>query len=496
MVGARFASLAGLAALSVAAGAASGAPAARVEFAVGLVQAIDAGGRARPVARGTLVEPGDTIVTHAGRAQLSFTDGGYVSLQPDTEFAIREYRFEGATDGTERGLFSLLKGAMRTVTGLVGRVNRDAYAVQTPTATIGIRGTGGLFVVRPDGGTLVTTTSGTFRLSNPFGTIELPAGTTGLAEANPSAPPRRTSEIITLAPPARPLPYTLPPQPAFVVGDLRLPDGVPAVLVTPAPPTPEDSGGNGEAPPSQIVTVRAIDYSYAEFDAKREPPVQGALGNDGVADAADVTAEGLKQFKTDGVVYNRAEAAALDRATDGLATWERWVGNAAGNGALKFGENGGLHVVYGPPTPEMPKVGLWTYTFTGGTRPTFGNESTPPGKFNGGTVQADFAQQQVGVNFSLDINSATYSVATKAPIAIQGAGFAGSRITATSTSDAGCAGECSAAVRGTFFGVAPPSGPPPGGGLAYRIDNASSPAGTTSIHGAAGFGDPQSGARR
>jgi len=122
-----------------------------------------------------------------------------------------------------------------------------------------------------------------------------------------------------------------------------------------------------------IVTVLSIDYSYAEFGEKPDSPVLTAIGNDGTGVAADATDAGLKQFKTDTVVYNRASAVAIDRESDGLATWERWVGNAAGNTALTFGENGGLHLVYGPPTPEMPKIGLWSYAFTGGTSPTFAN---------------------------------------------------------------------------------------------------------------------------
>jgi hypothetical protein len=38
-------------------------------------------------------------------------------------------------------VFRLVKGAFRTVTGLIGRRNHSRYAVQTPSGTIGIRGT-------------------------------------------------------------------------------------------------------------------------------------------------------------------------------------------------------------------------------------------------------------------------------------------------------------------------------------------------------------------
>jgi len=117
--------------------------AAHVDFAVGAVTATGSDGRARTLAKGADVLSGDRVVTTNGRAQLRFTDGAFVSLQPNTTFEVREYRFDGKTDGTEKGFFGLLRGAMRTVTGLIGRVNRSAYQIQTPTATVGIRGTGG-----------------------------------------------------------------------------------------------------------------------------------------------------------------------------------------------------------------------------------------------------------------------------------------------------------------------------------------------------------------
>jgi hypothetical protein len=118
------------------------AAAARVDFVYGVVTVAALDGREQPLLRGAELNSGDTVRTAEGRAQLRFSDGAYVSLQPQSEFAIRDYRFDGKTDGSERGFFGLLKGAMRAVSGLVGRVNRDNFQVTTPTATIGIRGTG------------------------------------------------------------------------------------------------------------------------------------------------------------------------------------------------------------------------------------------------------------------------------------------------------------------------------------------------------------------
>jgi hypothetical protein len=115
--------------------------AATVEFTVGEVQVVSLNGRARAATKGLPLQSGDTVDTGRGRAQLRFTDGAYVSLQPQSKFRIDDYRFEGKTDGSERGFFSLLSGGMRTITGLVGRTNRRTYQVTTSVATIGIRGT-------------------------------------------------------------------------------------------------------------------------------------------------------------------------------------------------------------------------------------------------------------------------------------------------------------------------------------------------------------------
>ncbi len=71
------------------------APAARVDFAVGNVTAVTANGQSRALAKGGQLDEGETINTNNGRAQLRFTDGAYVSLQPESAFRIDQYRFEG-----------------------------------------------------------------------------------------------------------------------------------------------------------------------------------------------------------------------------------------------------------------------------------------------------------------------------------------------------------------------------------------------------------------
>lgn len=92
----------------------------------------------RALAKGGAVLTGDTVRTAADAAvQIRFTDGALVSLRGATVYRVDDY----AHAPGERGFFSLLKGGLRTLTGLIGRQDRTSYRVATPVATIGVRGT-------------------------------------------------------------------------------------------------------------------------------------------------------------------------------------------------------------------------------------------------------------------------------------------------------------------------------------------------------------------
>ena len=67
---------------------------------------------------------------------------------------------------------------MRTVSGAIGKVNRTNYKVQTPVATIGIRGTGYAATQEPNGRLLLTVSKGMVNLANDFGNTNVPAGGT------------------------------------------------------------------------------------------------------------------------------------------------------------------------------------------------------------------------------------------------------------------------------------------------------------------------------
>ena len=109
-------------------------------------------GSVRKLARNSSVLKGDTLKTaNNSHTQIRLKDGALISLRPNTEFRIADFRFNGSEDGTERGLFELIKGGFRTITGAIGHRNKQNYRVNTTVATIGIRGTHYGLVLCTDG---------------------------------------------------------------------------------------------------------------------------------------------------------------------------------------------------------------------------------------------------------------------------------------------------------------------------------------------------------
>jgi len=98
-------------------------------------------GNVRKLERRSVVYAGDTIETGDSIIQIRFADGSLTSLRPDTVFKIESFQWKGKEDGSEQGIFSLIRGGLSTISGLIGKSNKKKYAMQTPVATIGIRGT-------------------------------------------------------------------------------------------------------------------------------------------------------------------------------------------------------------------------------------------------------------------------------------------------------------------------------------------------------------------
>jgi len=88
------------------------------------------------------VESGDTLVTEKNTyALVKFIDNSEITLKPGTTFKIENFAFDEGKPGGDSAAFNLVKGGLRSVTGLLGKRNREKFEMKTPSATIGIRGT-------------------------------------------------------------------------------------------------------------------------------------------------------------------------------------------------------------------------------------------------------------------------------------------------------------------------------------------------------------------
>ena len=92
----------------------------------------------------------DKIKTTANsKMQIIFQDETVVTLGQNSDFSIEKYLYENKKEPLVE--FSMLKGAMRTITGKIGKIAPQRFKVKTKTATIGIRGTNFSILLDDDG---------------------------------------------------------------------------------------------------------------------------------------------------------------------------------------------------------------------------------------------------------------------------------------------------------------------------------------------------------
>lgn len=114
----------------------------RVMLIQGELAAKDKDSKARKLTLGSPVYEGDLLQSSAqSHAVVAFRDGGRITLQANSVFHVEAFKYDKATN-QESAALRLLKGGVRVVTGLIGRVNHDNYKFRVSAATIGIRGTG------------------------------------------------------------------------------------------------------------------------------------------------------------------------------------------------------------------------------------------------------------------------------------------------------------------------------------------------------------------
>lgn len=111
-----------------------------VEAVSGEVEVLGTNGERQRVNAGQKIYEGQTIQTAGnGEVHIVSGDSGLIALRPNSNVRIDRFRAKG--EPADESVFTIFKGAMRSITGWIAKRNAPAYRINTPTVTIGVRGT-------------------------------------------------------------------------------------------------------------------------------------------------------------------------------------------------------------------------------------------------------------------------------------------------------------------------------------------------------------------
>ncbi|MBI4968434.1 MAG: tandem-95 repeat protein, partial [Rhodospirillales bacterium] len=133
-------------------GVGRGQPIGNVETATGSVQVTHADGTKEMLAKGAPVYQGDVLQTPQGASVgILFVDSTSLSLGANGRMVLDQLVFDPASQ-TGKSAFSLVSGSFSFISGQISKTSPDAMVVNTPVATMGIRGTLGVGEFTPTGG--------------------------------------------------------------------------------------------------------------------------------------------------------------------------------------------------------------------------------------------------------------------------------------------------------------------------------------------------------
>ena len=184
-------------------------------------QMAQAAGKGASLENDMIVSTGDS-----SKAVLKFEDGQVIALQSNTSFRIQDYHYNPKEIEKSNIFFSMLKGGLRAITGLIGSKHKTAFRLQTANSTIGIRGTD--FMVVMSNQMYSNVVSGSISMTNAAGTAVFSAGQTALV----------TSATV--------LPVSISAA-AVPAGTFTQLGAIPLPAPTPAPAAPGASSATGAA---------------------------------------------------------------------------------------------------------------------------------------------------------------------------------------------------------------------------------------------------------
>ncbi len=153
----------------------SDTPIGLVIWTKGNVSAAQPSQAARKLDRRSKIFAHDVISTDGtSTGQIAFTDSSVYSLNTGTQFKIDDYNYKkDAAPAENKSVMSLVKGGFRSITGSIPKENPNGYQVNTPVATIGVRGTQYSTIISAKKGVLFMIDHGSIKVANKTGSIEL-----------------------------------------------------------------------------------------------------------------------------------------------------------------------------------------------------------------------------------------------------------------------------------------------------------------------------------
>ncbi len=107
-------------------------------------------GQAVKAAAGSPVPAGAILRTSAGASLgVTFRDNTVMSFGPDTEVSVDEFAYAPNQGNLKLGT-TIKKGTLAYLSGAIARLKPEAVSVNTPTGTIGVRGTHFVLKVEAD----------------------------------------------------------------------------------------------------------------------------------------------------------------------------------------------------------------------------------------------------------------------------------------------------------------------------------------------------------
>lgn len=426
-------------------------------------------GQRLPLRAGAEIQSGDVLeVGDKSALQVRFTDESIVALRANSQFKIEEYKYDKDA-GSDRSIFGLLKGGIRTVTGLIGKANQKNYMVRTATATVGIRGTHFTVVscnndcINPDGtpalnGTFGGVTDGRIEVANDGGKQEFsqqdyfyvsdaatapvrllappailndrslvissrrPATTTpavtqelaaGSETATQNSSGTQTSTSPQLTVQAAPVTALVSPLTSVAVSPLTsvASTSIPAVVLANSPSSEFDIISSVfvlDSPTTAAVTIGSSALTIAQARLNTSEPLLARLFVDAKSLAGEISAIPANT-STKGNYGPVSYSSAAD------AYWYYIKPPAGASGSALIGE----HVAFADARSSftLPTSGMAQYLYVGGTAPTdnFGRVGTYTSSGTGGLLM-DFGAQRVTALSSASVTFSPNSIVPTATI--------------------------------------------------------------------------------